>query len=69
MKIAKKNAVIFAAIALVVLAGAVYLREPAKVPAGQPPLLTLSPANLKQFASAFDADTDAPRLVLLFSPT
>lgn len=46
-----------------------YLWGPSTVPAGQQPLLTLSSSNFNEFAKAFDAGADGPRLLLLLSPT
>ncbi len=64
----KKRAAIVASIAVASLL-AVYLWGPSSVPSGQEPLTELSTANLSDFAAAFDADSDAPRMVLLLSPT
>ena len=41
----------------------------AKVPAGQPPLASLTSANFDQFRTAFNAATGEVRIVLLLSPT
>ncbi|MFZ0635778.1 MAG: hypothetical protein WA755_15095 [Candidatus Acidiferrales bacterium] len=65
----KKRAVGFAALAILVLLAGMYLRGQSRVPPGQEPLVTLSNANFSEFENAFDADSDAPRLVLLLSPT
>lgn len=65
----KKKLIVFASLALVILLGAAYLWSPGAVPSGQPPLVTLSPANSAPFVRAFDSAADAPHLVLLFSPT
>ncbi len=65
----KKKTLFVALPALVLLLGAVYLWAPSSVPPGQQTLVTLSNANFSGFASAFDADPDVPRLVLLLSPT
>ncbi|MGB9402072.1 MAG: hypothetical protein WCA98_00935 [Candidatus Acidiferrales bacterium] len=65
----KKRAVGFAALAILVLLAGMYLRGHSRVPPGQEPLVTLSNANFSEFENAFDADSDAPRLVLLLSPT
>lgn len=65
----KKRAVPLAATAILVLLAAVYLWGPSSVPPGQEPLVTLSSANFSEFENAFDRDVDAPRLVLLLSPT
>jgi hypothetical protein len=52
------------------LLGAIYFpRGPETVPAGQQPLTTLTSANAGAFESAFDADANRPRLVLVLSPT
>ncbi len=65
----KKRAVIVAVIALVLLLAVVYLWGPSSVPAGQEPLTVLSNADLRELAAAFDGAADAPRMVLLLSPT
>jgi hypothetical protein len=65
----KRRAIVFGAAAVLLLAVAVYFWGPSSVPQGQPPLLMLSSANFSDFGSAFDADANAPRLVLLLSPT
>lgn len=64
----KSRAVGIAAAVLVVLAVA-YLWGPGPVPKGQESLLVLSRVNFREFAKAFDAQSDVPRLLLLFSPT
>ena len=46
-----------------------YLWGSGRAPQGQPPLTSLTPANLDQFKSAFNGATDRNRLVLLLSPT
>lgn len=51
------------------LLGGMYLWGPSRVPPGQEPLVTLSRANFSEFEKAFDAAGDAPRLLLLLSPT
>ena len=60
------SAAIAGVVLLLVIA---YLWGPSTAPVGQPPLLTLSSANFKEFSAAFDADADVPRMVLLLSPT
>ena len=65
----KKRAALLAATTILVLLAAVYLWGPSSVPPGQEPLITLSSANFSEFENAFDGDADAPRLVLLLSPT
>jgi len=64
-----KRAVIILAVLIIVVLAALYLWGPSNVPAGQPPLTTLSAANFTVFTAAFDADPNVPRLLLLFSPT
>jgi hypothetical protein len=61
--------ILIAGLALLLLLVAIYLWQPGSAPRGQPPLLTLSSANLAEFQAAFDANAGAPRLVLLLSPT
>jgi len=41
----------------------------AMVPAGQPPLASLTEANFDQFRIAFNAGSGEVRIVLLLSPT
>jgi hypothetical protein len=65
----KKRAVIVAIVAVALLLAGVYLWGPSSVPRGQEPLTVLSTANLSEFATAFDASSDVPRMVLLLSPT
>jgi len=65
----KKRAIIIAEIALVLLLAGVYLWGPSSVPAGQQPLTVLSNSDLQEFAAAFDSDAEAPRMLLLLSPT
>jgi hypothetical protein len=63
----KKRVVLLAVIAVVLVLAVVY--GPSSVPPGQEPLVALSTRNLSDFENAFDRDVDAPRLVLLLSPT
>jgi hypothetical protein len=65
----KKRAVVLAALVALLFSAGFYLWGPSKTPPPQKPLLTLSPANFSSFAATFDEVTDAPRLVLLLSPT
>ena len=65
----KKKLIVLSVVAMAVLLGAIYLWGPGTVPAGQQPLVTLSSENVNAFETAFDADADMPRLVLLLSPT
>jgi hypothetical protein len=39
------------------------------VPAGQPPLISLTSTNFDQLRAAFNAASDEVRIVLLLSPT
>jgi hypothetical protein len=65
----KKKVIVLALTAIVLLLAAIYLWGPSSVPRGQEPLVTLSNINFSDFENAFDRDSDAPRLVLLLSPT
>ena len=65
----KKRAVIGGVAAVALLLAGVYFWGPSAVPPGQEALTILSPGNLSEFAAAFDADSDVPRMVLLLSPT
>jgi hypothetical protein len=64
-----KKIVILAAVAAILLFVGVYLWGPSKTPATQEPLMSLSTANFSEFEADFDKAADAPRLVLLLSPT
>lgn len=59
----------FVALAALLLFAGVYLWGPSKAPPRQEPLLTLSAANFSEFEGSFDKSADAPRLLLLLSPT
>jgi hypothetical protein len=65
----KRRAVIFAALVALLLLVGVYFWGPSRTPPTQKPLLTLTTANFNEFEAAFDEAADAPRLVLLLSPT
>ncbi len=65
----KKRAIVLAVTAVLVPLAIVYFWSPSSVPPGQEPLLALSSSNFGQFENAFDAKADAPRLLLLLSPT
>jgi len=65
----KKRVIVLAVIAVVLLLAVVYLWGPSSVPPGQEPLIALSNTNFSDFENDFDRDSDAPRLVLLLSPT
>lgn len=65
----KRKFIVVAALALLAAVAAIYLWAPGFVPAGQKPLVRLTPANAVRFNAAFDAADRLPRVVLLFSPT
>ena len=65
----KKRVVILVASAALLLFAGLYLWGPSKTPLSQNPLLTLSIDNFSEFEAAFDQGVDAPRLMLLLSPT
>lgn len=65
----KKKPIVIGVIALAVVLLAFYVWVPGSTPRGQPPLVKLTANSLSQFTSAFDADPNLPRLVLLLSPT
>lgn len=69
MKIKRAVVAIPAAVAALLFFTGVYFWGPSGTPPAQKPLLTLSTANFSQFEDAFDEAADAPRLVLLLSPT
>lgn len=65
----KKTLVVIGVIALILLAAFFYVRVPGSAPPNQAPLVTLTPANVTQFAASFDVHMDMPRVILLLSPT
>jgi hypothetical protein len=65
----KQRAIVLAVAAVLGLLAIAYVWGPSSVPPGQEPLLALSSENFPQFQNAFDARADAPRLLLLLSPT
>jgi hypothetical protein len=65
----KKKVIVLALIAVVLVLTAMYVWGPSSVPPGQEPLVALSNKNFSAFENAFERDSDAPRLVLLLSPT
>lgn len=69
MEAMKQRAIPIVMVAVVLLLVIAYLWGPSSVPAGQDRLVTLSNANLSEFAAAFDADSNVPRMLLLLSPT
>lgn len=65
-----KRKFMFGAIPILALAGlSVYLYGGGRVPAGQPPLQDLTPANLSVMRHEFNAAKDETRVLLLLSPT
>jgi hypothetical protein len=64
-----KKSITVGAVMAILLAAAAYLWIGSSTPPGQDPLSTLTPANLADFAGAFDKSVEGPRLVLLLSPT
>jgi len=68
-KMKKKRLIGVAVAAVFALLAAAYLWGPGSAPHGQAPVVTLSERNFEEFEKAFDAEPDAPRLVLLLSPT
>lgn len=65
----KKKLIIIGVIGVAAVLLAFYLWVPGSAPQGQPALVKLTANNFSQFTSAFDADANLPRLVLLVSPT
>ncbi len=64
-----KSVVLIAVILFGLVLTSVYVWGPSSVPPGQEPLLAISNATFSGFENAFDNDANAPRLVLLLSPT
>lgn len=65
-----KRKFILAVILILVLAGtAIYFYGGGRVPAGQPPLQSLTAANVSLIRNAFNAAKDDTRVLLLLSPT
>jgi hypothetical protein len=65
----KGLSILLVLVAVGLLALAWHLNSGAKVPAGQPPLASLTSANFDQFRAAFNAGSGEVRIVLLLSPT
>jgi hypothetical protein len=65
-----KRKFILAAILILVLAGVgIYLYGGGRTPNGQPPLQSLTPANVSLIRNAFNTAKDDTRMLLLLSPT
>jgi hypothetical protein len=61
---------VFGALAALALTAAlVYFYGGSQAPSGQPPLVRLTPENISQFESAFNAAKGDVRLLVLLSPT
>ena len=54
---------------VVLLAVAYYNYAPRETPAGQPPLVLLSPQNFSEFQKQFNDSAASVRVVTLLSPT
>jgi hypothetical protein len=65
----KQRVIVLALVSIVLLLAAMYRWGPSSVPRGQEPLVALSSTNFSDFENAFDRASEAPRLVLLLSPT
>jgi hypothetical protein len=66
----KKRLNILAALVVVgLLALGYHFYGGEKVPAGQPPLVSLTPSNFDQLRAAFNSASGDVRIVLLLSPT
>ncbi len=58
-----------AILAVLLFVAGMALWGPSEAPTTQTPLVKLTAKNFTDFASAFDAAADSPRLILLLSPT
>lgn len=65
----KSRVVIIAVLAIGLLLAALHFWGPSSVPPGQQALTVLSPENFSEFAAAFDANPNIPRMLFLLSPT
>ena len=65
----KRKYIISGVLAMLLLAALVYFYGGSEVPAGQPPLLSLTAQNVAQVKDAFNAAKDDARVLLLLSPT
>ena len=66
------KALLVAALAIVLVGVSLFAwvkLAPRKVPAGQPPLLTLGPDSLPGFRDTFNAAENRARILALLSPT
>lgn len=64
---ARKQALLVFVIAILVVG--FYLWGSNSAPPGQPPLVSLTEANVSQFQQSFNAAASNTRIVLLLSPT
>jgi len=65
----KRKLILSAILILLLAAAAVYFYGGSKVPPGQPPLKSLTAANVSTLKSTFNADKADTRVLLLLSPT
>ncbi len=68
MKSVAKRRTIAAVLLIALALGAWYLAQP-RVPAGQPPLVTLDASSLSTLRDAFNRDVNHVRIIILQSPT
>jgi len=68
-KMKKKALIVVGMAALILVLAAAYLWGPGAAPLSQPSVVTLSQESFAEFAKAFDAEADVPRVVFLLSPT
>ena len=65
---AKRRALLLFLVIAILVVG-FYFWGSSSVPPGQPPLVSLSEANVSQFQQSFNAAISNTRIVLLLSPT
>ena len=65
----KRQHIVGAVIALLVLVALFYFYGGSRTPSGQPPLRSLTPQNVVEIRDEFNAAKNEVRVLLLLSPT
>jgi hypothetical protein len=65
----RRKYVLAATVAILIIGALVYFYGGGQTPSGQPPLARLTPGNISQVQTAFNAAKDDVRVLVLLSPT
>ncbi len=60
---------LWALLVLVAMSAIAWYQSAPRVPAGQPPLVTLDAASMEQFRADFNENSDRARIIVLVAPT